>query len=140
MQGRTTDEADLLLQACFEHYPAVRGTQSFDPALARTMRVCGWALFQDTIQARVQSEQQHALLAYLPFAAMATHYDFASTHNAVMRWPRAQFEFEAALRANSAVLSECVSGFTAALQRAYSPRVFRLDAVRNGLADTESDF
>lgn len=129
-QGRSADEADLLLQACFEHYPSVRGAPGFDPALARTGRVCNWAVFQDMLQTRVQAEQQHSLLSYLPFAAMSFHYDFSCNDNAFMRWPRVQQEFDGALKMNGAILSECLTNCPAAMQRLYSPRMFRLDVVR----------
>eukprot|EP00047_Mylnosiga_fluctuans_P021185 m.101488 g.101488 ORF g.101488 m.101488 type:complete len:891 (-) comp8792_c0_seq1:175-2847(-) len=131
LQGRSMDDSGLLLQSCFEHYTLVRGANAFDPDLVKTNYVLDWAMFQDLLEHTVAAEQHFALLPYLPFPALAFHVNFSSKDPPMMRWPRVQFEADAAHHRNEAVLAELLAGLPAIMQRSLSPRVLVLDMIWN---------
>ncbi|KAG7392735.1 Chromosome transmission fidelity protein 18 [Phytophthora pseudosyringae] len=63
-----------------------------DPTMKKICDVFEWLGLADEYENRARSEQQYVFLAYIPFAAIATHASCCTSSRRRVEYPRAQFE------------------------------------------------
>ena len=97
--------------------------------LSKAASVGEWAVFQDVLHESILREQHHALVPYLPFAAMAYHFLYAGNDVSPIRWPRTQQEASGVRQRSEAMLGEWTQALAPGLQRFITPRLMRLDVV-----------
>lgn len=89
-----------------------------DPTLYHTIASLEWLCWAEDLVHRAQSHQAHALLKFIPSAAVAVHLHLASDLKAKIAWPRTDTGLRSTQEARRNVLRSFMAGRAAALASA----------------------
>lgn len=108
---------NVMMEGCFENYLKAK---YIDTYLEKLCAAGEWMIWHDTLDLRINAQQQNALFPYFPYPIIAFHSLFASASPRRIDFPKLDRQFRDTFRTNTNILAGFYDSLSPSLRRNFS--------------------